>query len=30
MLGMELNKIIEESIKGMQAAADDLGLRGEL
>jgi putative nucleotidyltransferase with HDIG domain len=30
MLGMDLNEIIEESIKGMQAAADDLGLRGEL
>jgi predicted hydrolase (HD superfamily) len=27
-LGMEMNKVIEETIKGMKAAADDIGLSG--
>lgn len=30
LLEMDLNTVIEESIKGMQAAAEELGLRGEL
>lgn len=30
LLGMDLNEVIEETIKGMQAAAEELGLRGEL
>lgn len=30
MLGMDLSEVIEETIKGMQAAADELDLRGEL
>lgn len=30
MLGMELGEIIEETIAGMQAKAEELGLRGEL
>lgn len=30
MLGMELDEIIKETIAGMQARADELGLRGEL
>lgn len=30
MLGMDLGEIIGETIKGMQAAADALGLRGDL
>jgi uncharacterized domain HDIG len=29
-LGMEIDKIIEETIKGMQSAADEIGLKGEL
>ncbi len=29
-LGMELNKIIEETIKGMQTVAEDIGLKGTL
>lgn len=30
LLGMDLTELMEETIKGMQAAADELGLRGEL
>lgn len=30
MLGMELDSIIEETIKGMQSAADEIGLGGEI
>lgn len=30
LLGMELNKIIEETIKGMQKAAEKIGLKGTL
>lgn len=30
LLGMDLTEVIEETIKGMQAAAEELGLRGEL
>lgn len=30
MIGMELDKIIEETIKGMQSAAEELGLKGEI
>lgn len=30
LLGMDLNEVIEETIKGMQAAAEELGLRGDL
>lgn len=30
MLGMELSAVMEETIKAMQAAADELGLRGEI
>lgn len=30
MLGMDLSEVIDETIKGMQAAADELDLRGEL
>ena len=30
MLGMELDKIIEETIKGMQKVADVIGLKGEV
>ena len=30
LLGMDLNEVIEETIKGMQAAAEELGLRGEV
>lgn len=30
MLGMELDQVIEETIKGMQKAADGIGLKGEL
>lgn len=30
MLGMELDKVIEETIKGMQKVADEIGLRGEI
>lgn len=30
LLGMELNDIIEETIKGMQKVADELGLKGNL
>jgi len=30
LLGMELNEIIEETIKGMQKTADELGLKGNL
>jgi putative nucleotidyltransferase with HDIG domain len=30
LLGMDLNEVIEETIKGMQTAAEELGLRGEL
>ena len=29
MLGMELSEVIEHTLKGMQAVADDLGLAGE-
>jgi predicted hydrolase (HD superfamily) len=30
MLGMELDNIIEETIKGMQEAAEEIGLKGNL
>jgi predicted hydrolase (HD superfamily) len=30
MLGMDLDTIIEETIKGMQAAADEIGLKWDL
>lgn len=30
MLGMELDVLIEHTIKGMQAVADEIGLKGEL
>ncbi len=30
LLGMELNEVIEETIKGMQAEAEALGLKGDL
>jgi putative nucleotidyltransferase with HDIG domain len=30
LLGMDLNEVIEETIKGMQTAAEELGLRGDL
>ena len=30
MLGMELDMLIEHTIKGMQAAAEEIGLKGEL
>lgn len=30
MLGMDLDYIIEETIKGMQAVAEDIGLKGDL
>ncbi|GAV25405.1 HDIG domain-containing protein [Carboxydothermus islandicus] len=30
MLGMELDKLIEETLKGMQKVADVIGLKGEL
>lgn len=30
MLGMELEKVIEETIKGMQKVAEDIGLKGNL
>ncbi len=30
MLGMELNEVIAETIKGMQKAAEDIGLKGNL
>lgn len=30
MLGMDLNKVIEETIKGMQKVAEDIGLKGSL
>ena len=30
MLGMELTEVIDETIKGMQAKAEELGLKGEL
>ncbi len=30
LLGMELSEVIEETIKGMQAEADALGLKGDL
>lgn len=30
MLGMDLNKVIEETIKGMQKVAEDIGLKGNL
>ncbi|MBW6463193.1 MAG: HDIG domain-containing protein [Bacillota bacterium] len=30
MLGMELTEIIDETIKGMQASAEELGLKGDL
>ncbi|HYE83595.1 MAG TPA: HDIG domain-containing protein [Clostridia bacterium] len=30
LLGMELDKVIEETIKGMQAAAEEIGLKGNL
>ncbi len=30
LLGMELNQVIEETIKGMQSVAEEIGLRGNL
>ena len=30
LLGMDLSEVIEETIRGMQNAAADLGLKGEL
>lgn len=30
MLGIDLNKVIEETIKGMQKVAEDIGLKGNL
>jgi predicted hydrolase (HD superfamily) len=30
MLGMELDKIIDETIKGMQKSAEEIGLKGEV
>lgn len=30
MLGMELDQVIAETIKGMQSAAEEIGLKGEL
>jgi predicted hydrolase (HD superfamily) len=30
MLGMELDKIIEETIKGMQEVAEEIGLKGNI
>lgn len=30
MLGMEKDQVIEETIKGMQSAAEEIGLKGEL
>lgn len=30
LLGMDLTEVIEETIRGMQAAADELGLKGDL
>lgn len=30
ILGMDLNKVIEETIKGMQKVAEDIGLKGNL
>jgi putative nucleotidyltransferase with HDIG domain len=30
MLGMEMNNIIEETIKGMQKVAEEIGLKGDL
>lgn len=30
MLGMELDKVIEETIKGMQTVAEEIGLKGNL
>mgnify|MGYP000698522547 FL=1 len=30
LLGMELDKVIEETIKGMQKVAENIGLKGEL
>lgn len=30
LLGMELNEVIEDTIKGMQPAAEELGLKGDL
>lgn len=30
MLGMELNKVIEETIKGMQKVAEEIGLKGNV
>jgi predicted hydrolase (HD superfamily) len=29
MLGMDLDQIIDETIKGMQKVADEIGLKGE-
>ena len=30
MLGMDLEEVIEETIKGMQSAAEEIGLKGNL
>ena len=30
MLGMELDVLIENTIKGMQTVAEEIGLKGEL
>lgn len=30
MLGMDLNKVMEETIKGMQKVADEIGLKGNI
>jgi len=30
MLGMDLDKVIEETIKGMQKVAEEIGLKGNL
>jgi predicted hydrolase (HD superfamily) len=30
MLGMELDKVIEETIKGMQEVAEEIGLKGNI
>ena len=30
MLGMELNTVIDETIKGMQKVAEEIGLKGNI
>jgi hypothetical protein len=30
MLGMELDQVIDETIKGMQKVAEEIGLKGEM